>query len=106
VATTSNKDKETIMTLFSVVDFLTSKVCDERRKYGNCNCRGRNGNNPCAVTMEAVANAENGTKLDDVLKRVSIHKCANATTCNHKGCARTQEIEIALLNIIQRKAAA
>lgn len=86
--------------MYEIADFLTSKTCDEHRKFGRCNCRSRNGRNPCETTAAAAKDAVRFQNLDGVLKRVGIHKCANAGQCNHKGCIKTEQVEQRLIQLM------
>lgn len=85
-----------MFSLYSISDWLRTKTCFERQKTGSCSCRGKNQfANPCQVTTDLADACEQAERLDDVLKRVKIHRC-NDPHCTHKGCARTDEMESTL----------
>lgn len=85
----------------AVADFAHDRMCDERRKYGRCNCKSR-GKNPCfiAAQMEAAATAimlEETSAIDpaSIAKWVRSRTCGKSKSCqgcNHKGCIRAEEI--------------
>jgi len=95
------------MSLLGIADFLRSKCCFERQRYGSCNCQKRSNRsvNPCQVTSDLADQCERGENLEEVLKRVAIHRCFYRN-CNHKGCIKTEAVMESLLEIIHRKRAA
>lgn len=90
-----NPEPESLMK--EIAEFLISKTCDDHRKFGGCGCISRHGVNPCETTANIAKDALHRQNLHGVLKRVAIHKCANAGNCQHKGCIKTALIEQKLM---------
>lgn len=100
-----------------IIDVIATHRCDERRRYGKCNCRtgkGAKAYNPCQVTQETMKLAEQlmdgelivgGTEAITKFLRKKTCSLSKTGRCNHRGCIVKETAQEMLHEHEHRKAA-